>query len=102
MSDSLGTGGALGINCYLADDVNNVWRYQWDGEAALISMPGDGTLALRHFPAGQSGELLPAPDGSFGVGATLDLSTLPTADPLIVGRAWCDPAAAFVVKVSQG
>lgn len=40
--------------------------------------------------------------GTTGRGGALIFDNLPSSDPLVLGALWCDPAASFVLKVSQG
>ena len=74
--NSLAWSGAVPVNCWLADTPAATWHYMFDGDAALVVLPGDGTVQLQHFPPGNRGDPLPAPDAVIGTGAPLQSRSL--------------------------
>jgi hypothetical protein len=84
----------------LADAVNFAWRsgktptYIFNG--STYSFDPQGLVDMISIESNL------VATGSNPTFATLSLTELPTADPEVAGALWVDPAASFVVKVSQG
>lgn len=71
---SLAWASALAINAWLADTPGDTWRYEFDGEAALVILTGEGSVEVQHFPPGRRGDPLPAPDGVLGTSGNVTMA----------------------------